>query len=124
MKFLKCEKCNTILGCVDGNSSSVVCCGDLVKELVPNTVEASGEKHMPIFEVSGNTVNVMVGSVLHPMSQEHHIAWVAIETAEGFQRKQLDNNGEPKVSFALTDGDHLKAVYAYCNLHGLWKSEL
>lgn len=124
MKFLKCDRCNTILGSVDGNTSSVTCCGELVKELVPNTVDASQEKHLPVVEVVDNMVNVVVGSALHPMTEEHHIAWVAIETVEGFQRKKLSHTQEPKLSFALTPNDKVLAVYAYCNLHGLWKVEL
>lgn len=121
MKFLKCNKCDTILGVVNSENHNINCCGEQIKELVANTQEASLEKHIPVVEVRENVVSVVVGSVLHPMSVEHHIAWVAIETEEGFQRKQLNVIGEPTITFALTANDKLKSVYAYCNLHGLWK---
>lgn len=124
MRFLKCEKCNTILGSVDGDVTTVSCCGELAKELMPNTVDASQEKHVPVFEINNNIVTVTVGSTIHPMSEEHHIAWVAIETEEGFQRKNLQHTAEPVLVFALTQRDRLKSVYAYCNLHGLWRADV
>lgn len=120
MRFLKCDDCDTILGAVGGNIDKIACCGSSIKELIPNTEEASVEKHLPVIELKGNLVSVSVGSVEHPMTEEHHIAWVAIETKQGFQRKNLNHTGTPFVEFAMVDGDELKAVYAYCNLHGLW----
>ena len=99
-----------------------MCCGKKMTELVPNTTEAATEKHLPVITKNENgTVEIVVGSTLHPMLPEHFIGWVAIETKEGWQRKPLA--GEPKVSFSLTETDSLVAAYAYCNLHGLWKTE-
>ena len=89
--------------------------------LEAGVVEASKEKHIPVVTVEGNTVQVSVGSVAHPMTEEHHIAWVYLQTDCGGQRKCL--KGEPAVTFALADEKPV-AVYAYCNLHGLWKTEL
>ena len=99
-----------------------MCCGEKMSEIVPGTMDASKEKHVPVYTIEGNTVNVAVGSVLHPMQPEHYIEWVSLQTRSGNQRKQLEPNDEPKVSFAITDGDEVVAVYAYCNLHGLWKA--
>ena len=124
MKFIKCNNCDIILGSVNGDTTDVMCCGNRMQELLPNTVEASVEKHLPVVEVVGNNVNVLVGSVIHPMSEEHYISWVAIETEEGFQRKNLEHTSEPKLTFALTTTDKVKSVYAYCNLHGLWRTDL
>lgn len=94
------------------------------EELVANTVDAAREKHVPVIKQEGNTVTVTVGSVLHPMTEEHYITFIAIETAEGMQVKNLKPGMKPEAVFALTDGDKLVAAYEYCNLHGLWKAEV
>ena len=95
-------------------------CGQKMKEIIPGSVEASHEKHIPEFVVEGNKVIVTVGSVEHPMLPEHYIEWVSIQTKQGNQRKQLTPGSAPKVCFSLCEGDSVEAVYAYCNLHGLW----
>ena len=92
-------------------------------ELIPNTVEASGEKHIPAVSVENGVVTVNVGSVDHPMQDVHYIEWVQLVTENGIQRKELKPGQEPHVVFHLGD-DKPVAVYAYCNLHGLWKTEL
>ena len=91
--------------------------------LVPNTVEASGEKHIPVVTLEAGAVSVNVGAVDHPMGEEHFIEWVWLETDKGGQLKKLLPGEEPNVSFTLDEEKPL-AVYAYCNLHGLWKTEL
>jgi superoxide reductase len=102
----------------------MICCGDPMTEVVPNTTDAAQEKHVPVIAVNGNTVTVDIGSVPHPMTPEHHIAWVYLETTEGGQRKCLKHDGAPHVEFALTPGDTVIAAYEYCNLHGLWKASV
>ncbi len=122
MKFYRCEHCGNIIAYAEDKGVPVVCCGEKMKELVPNTTEAATEKHLPVITKNENgIVEIVIGSTLHPMLPEHFIGWVAIETKEGNQRKPL--SGEPKVTFALSDSDKLVAAYAYCNLHGLWKTE-
>ncbi|MBQ7365179.1 MAG: desulfoferrodoxin [Clostridia bacterium] len=122
MKFYRCEHCGNIIAFAENKGVPVMCCGKKMAELVPNTTEAATEKHLPVIVKNENgTIEIVVGSTLHPMLPEHYIGWVAIETKEGNQRKVL--TGEPKVRFALTEGDELIAAYAYCNLHGLWKTE-
>ena len=123
MKFYKCAHCGNIIAYAENKGVPVVCCGEKMKELVPNTTDAAGEKHVPVISVEGNIVTVNVGSVAHPMLPEHHIAWVALESKSGNQRKELALENGPVVRFALVDGDEPAAAYAYCNLHGLWKSE-
>ena len=91
--------------------------------LEAGTVEASHEKHIPVVTVDGDKVKVVVGSVLHPMSEEHSIEWVYLQTDKGGQRKELSPSDAPEVTFALFDEKPV-AVFAYCNLHGLWKTEL
>ena len=122
-KFYLCEHCKNLIGMVNDASVPVVCCGSKMTALVPNTTEAAGEKHLPIIEKNGNIVTVNIGSVNHPMTEEHSIQWVYIETKKGGQRKNLVPNEAPNVSFALTEDDEIIAAYAYCNLHGLWKAE-
>ena len=100
-----------------------MCCGQKMDEIVPGTTDAAQEKHVPVISVDGNTVTVEVGSVEHPMLEEHYIQWISIETREGNQRKILKPGEAPKAVFALTEGDELVAAYEYCNLHGLWKAE-
>lgn len=90
---------------------------------MPEMAEAAIEKHVPSYEINGNIVTVTVGSVEHPMLPEHYIEWVSLQTKFGNQRKALSPGDKPVVSFALCDGDNVEAVYAYCNLHSLWKAE-
>ena len=100
----------------------VMCCGQKMTELIPGTTEASLEKHIPVYTVGNGKVIVTVGSVEHPMQEEHYIEWVSISTKFGNQRKQLNPGDEPKVCFSICEGDEVEAVYAYCNLHSLWKA--
>ena len=122
-KFYICEKCGNLVGLINESGVPIVCCGQKMTPLIPGTVEASHEKHIPVAEIIGDTVKVSVGSVEHPMSEEHSILWVYLETESGGQRKSLEVGKPPVVTFALS-GEKPIAVYAYCNLHGLWKSEL
>ena len=119
-KFLICEKCGNMVAVVKESGVPVMCCGQKMSELVPGAVDASVEKHVPEFTVKGNVVEVFVGSVIHPMTEEHFIEWISLQTKFGNQRKQLKPGQDPKVCFKICEGDEVEAVYAYCNLHGLW----
>ena len=123
MKFYKCSSCGTIVAAVEENCGPVHCCGKAMDVLEPNTVDAAVEKHVPVVSVSGNVVTVTVSSVEHPMTEAHLIQWVALQTKQGNQRKELKAGDKPEVKFALLDGDEVVGAFAYCNLHGLWKSE-
>ena len=92
------------------------------EELVPNTTDAAGEKHVPVVETSGNVVTVTVGTVRHPMLEAHFITMIALETDRGYQVKYLKPGSEPQAKFLLEDGEKTVAAYEYCNLHGLWKA--
>ncbi len=122
MKFYRCEICGQIIAIVKKTGVPVVCCGQKMTELIPGTTDASVEKHVPVFEVKDNRVYVTVGEVEHPMLPEHYIEWIALQTKDGNQRKALQPGDAPKACFTICDGDEVEAVYAYCNLHGLWKS--
>ena len=122
-KFFICKHCGNMVGLIKDQGIPMVCCGEIMTELVPNTVEASVEKHLPIVTASGNSVSVQVGSVPHPMEDKHHIVFVYVETDRGGQRKCLKAGEEPSLTFSFSD-DKPIAVYAYCNIHGLWKTEI
>ena len=122
-KFYICNHCGNLIEMVHDAKVPVFCCGERMEELVPNTVEASGEKHIPVVEVKGSQVHVNVGSVNHPMVSEHFIEWVYVETENGGYRKELHPESAPHVVFELGE-DKAVAVYAYCNLHGLWMTKL
>lgn len=122
-RFYICEKCGNTVGMIHASGVPLVCCGQKMTAIEAGTVEASREKHIPVVEVSEGKVKVIVGSVLHPMTEEHSITWVYLETDKGGQRKNLAAGEAPEVTFALADERPI-AVYAYCNLHGLWKTEI
>lgn len=122
-RFYICERCGNIVGMIHDSGVNPVCCAQKMTKLVAGTVEASREKHIPVVQLNGNTVRVIIGSVEHPMVEEHSILWVYLETDKGGQRKTLKVGEPPVVEFALGEEKPV-AVYAYCNLHGLWKSEI
>lgn len=93
-----------------------------MQEIIPGTTDAAAEKHIPVYEVKDGKVFVTVGSVEHPMLDNHYIEWVSIQTKLGNQRKALKPGMEPKVCFSICESDEVEAVYAYCNLHSLWKA--
>lgn len=120
-KFFVCEHCGNIIEMVKSSGVPVVCCGEKMKELVPGTTDASVEKHVPAYEVKDGKVFVTVGTVEHPMGEDHFIEWISVQTNKGNQRKALLPGEAPKACFSLCEGETVEAVYAYCNLHGLWK---
>ena len=124
MKFYICEHCGNIITKLSSSGVPIKCCGQNMVELQAGVKEASLEKHIPAVTVEGNLVKVAVGSVAHPMTDEHYIPWVALETEKGASIQWLNPDEAPEVVFALAEGQTAKAVYAWCNLHGLWKTEL
>ena len=124
MRFFQCQMCKKIVGMIQNSACPTKCCGEAMVEMVPNTTDAAVEKHVPVVTVEGNIVTVVVGEAAHPMSEEHFIQWIALETKQGAQRKPLCPGQEPKTVFALADGDEAVAAFAYCNLHGLWKKDI
>ncbi|MDD2484812.1 MAG: desulfoferrodoxin family protein [Eubacteriales bacterium] len=122
-KFLICKHCGNIIGMIKDTGVPVVCCGEDMTLLVPNTVDAASEKHVPVIEVADGKVTVTVGSTIHPMLPEHHIEWIYLITTNGRQRKCLSVTGEPEAEFCLAAGEMVIAAYEYCNLHGLWKAD-
>jgi len=119
-KFFRCKHCGNLLGLIDNKGVPLVCCGEKMEELIPNTVDAAVEKHLPVVTVDGNIISVEVGSVPHPMTEEHHIEFIYVQTKNGGQRKCLKIDSPAKASFAFVDDEPIE-VFEYCNLHGLWK---
>ncbi|MBQ1375905.1 MAG: desulfoferrodoxin [Clostridia bacterium] len=122
-KFFICKHCGNFAGMIAFSGAPMTCCGEKMTEVVPNTTEAAGEKHIPTVKLEGDILTVNVGSVDHPMSEEHSIEWVYVQTENGGQRRKLYPGAKPCASFAL-NGEKPLAVFAYCNLHGLWKADL
>ncbi len=122
-KFFRCKHCGNFVGLINNAGVPMICCGEKMEELIPNTVDASKEKHVPEVVVSEDTVTVQVGSVEHPMEAAHHIEFIYLNTENGGQRKSLTVGGKPSAVFKLADDKALE-VFAYCNLHGLWKVKL
>lgn len=123
-KYFICEKCGNLIEIIHNSGVSMVCCGQNMTELTVNTRDMSQEKHVPVVKIKDNHVSVEVGSDPHPMKVEHYIQWIAVLSKEGYQRKELVVGKEPSAEFMLMPGDKVDEVFAYCNLHGLWKTEL
>ena len=122
LKFYRCPVCGQIVAIVKETGSPLICCGQEMQEIKAGVSDGAADKHVPVYEVKDNIVTVKVGSVDHPMLPEHYIEWIAIQTKKGNQRKALKPGEAPKASFAILEGDEVVAVYAYCNLHSLWKA--
>lgn len=124
MKLYRCNHCGNIVSKLNDSGVPVVCCGEPMAEVVANTTDAAQEKHVPVITIDGREVTVNVGSVDHPMMEEHYITFIILETKQGRQRKELKPGGAPQAKFTITEDDEVVAAYEYCNLHGFWKAEV
>ncbi len=125
MLFYKCNQCGnfiTFLG--EKSAATPVCCGETMTEVKANTTDASQEKHVPVVHCADGEATVNVGSVDHPMLPEHYIPFIILETNKGYQKRDLLPSDAPRAVFALAEGETPVAAYEYCNLHGLWKSDI
>jgi len=121
-RFFICEHCGNIIVMIRDEGVAVQCCGEKMKEIIPGTSDGAEEKHVPVYDVQNGKVTVTIGEVEHPMTPEHYIEWVCLETEDGLQFKQLKSNMAPSVSFLISEKDKIKTVYAFCNKHSLWKA--
>ncbi|WP_165056458.1 MULTISPECIES: desulfoferrodoxin family protein [unclassified Adlercreutzia] len=124
VKFFRCEHCGNIAVKVVDAGVPLVCCGEKMVELVAGAVDAALEKHAPAVTVDGANVHVQVGSVEHPMTEEHSIQFICLVTEKGYQVRPLTPADAPVADFTVAAGDAPVVVYEFCNLHGLWVSEL
>lgn len=123
VKFLKCNHCGNVAVLMEDKGVPLVCCGEKMVELTANTTDAAVEKHVPEVMIDGNKIEIVVGSTVHPMQEEHYIQWIYLETENGGQFRKLTSSDEPRAQFLL-EGDKATAVYELCNLHGLWKKDI
>ena len=123
MKFYICRHCGNIITKLTSSKVPLHCCGQPMELLEAGVTDAATEKHVPVVTVEGNLVKVAVGAVPHPMVEEHFIQWVAVETERDALVHWFHPGEAPEAVFALAEGQQVKAVYEYCNLHGFWKGE-
>ncbi|MBE6471967.1 MAG: desulfoferrodoxin FeS4 iron-binding domain-containing protein [Coriobacteriaceae bacterium] len=121
--FYRCPVCgNMVVKVVDGGGK-LVCCGKPMEVIEPNTTDAAQEKHVPVVTVEGDVLTANVGSVDHPMEEDHFIEWIYVVTQEGVLAKCLKPGEAPRAEFAL-GGQKPLSVFEFCNKHGLWKTQL
>ena len=119
--YLRCEICGNVIGMIEDSGVPMECCGQEMTPLVPNTVDAAAEKHVPAIDFVGDLLKVRIGEVKHPATAGHHIVWIAVAQGARTQRVVIEVGAPPKADFVVDDGEF--TVYAYCNLHGLWALE-
>lgn len=124
MKFYKCAHCGNYALKPFDSGVALFCCGEEMKEVVPNTTDAAVEKHVPAVTVEGSNVHVQVGEVEHPMTPEHYITFICLETEKGYQIVELTSDDKPVADFVVAEGDKPLRVYEDCNIHGLWVAEI
>lgn len=122
MDFYRCKVNGKIVMALDKEDTKLELAN--TEKISVGSIDASKEKHLPLIKLMGKVIDVTVGEVVHPMTKEHYIEWIAIETIKGAQIKYLYPLDEPKASFVLADDDKLVSAYAYCNLHGLWETKI
>ena len=120
-QIYKCNVCGNIIEVLHEGADALVCCGQPMQLMIENTVDATKEKHVPVIERNQEGVTIKVGSEQHPMESEHYIEWIEISTEKGESKKFLNPGKEPEAKFPVK-AENIKAR-AYCNIHGLWKSE-
>lgn len=119
--FYYCKHCGNIVVKVNDSGAPLVCCSKKMEVLIPNINDGAKEKHVPVYSVRCGKVTVNIGTIPHPMTPEHYIEWVKLQTNKGNQFKRLSYNTEPIVTFNINKDEKIEAVFAYCNLHSLWK---
>lgn len=122
VRYFICNHCSNTIAMIKDRGVPIKCCGEKMQEIIPGTSDGAQEKHVPVYNVNGETITVSVVETEHPMTPEHYIEWVCVESEEGIQIKKLNPNTAPKLSFSLSKGDKVKAVYAFCNQHSLWRA--
>ena len=118
----RCKRCGNIAIKLVDSGVPMMCCGEKMEALVPSSVDASLEKHVPVISRDGDLVTVSIGSTAHPMVEEHYIQFVILDTTAGIQIAELHPGDDPKAVFTVISSVEVKNAYEYCNLHGLWVS--
>ena len=125
MKHFGCKNCGNLIAMINNSGKTVSCCNKSMDEVVPKFDDSGKEKHAPQIHVENGTVRITVGPAdnMHPMENEHGIAWVCLVTTGGTQRKMLLPNGKSEAIFHIGKDERVVSAFAYCNLHGLWVTE-
>lgn len=124
MKYFICEICGNLIGLITEGGGELVCCGEKMKELTPKSTEEGNEKHLPVITKDNFKIKVNVGSIPHPMTEEHHIEWISIFYNNKMQMIKLVPTSVPEVIFQVAEDFDYIEVYSYCNIHGLWKIKI
>lgn len=124
LKFFRCMHCGNLVELIEDHKVPMICCGEEMTELTPGVTDGAAEKHVPMIETNGSEVTVTISSTIHPMTKEHHIVWILLQTEQGVMRKHLEVTDAPVATFQLSPKDRVIAAYEYCNLHFLWKAEV
>lgn len=122
--IFKCKHCGNVAIKIVDKNVPLYCCGQEMEVLNINTTDGAVEKHMPVVEVSGDKILVKVGEIAHPMTEEHYISHIILETDQGFSLKALMPNVKPEVTFVIGQAEKPLKVLSLCNLHGLWGKEI
>lgn len=125
MEFYRCKECGNLIVFMNEEHPVIpLCCGTRMQLLKANTQDGAAEKHVPVLVMEDSDIHVSVGSIFHPMTADHFIEFIVLETNCGFQKRTLHPEEKPQCAFTLAEGEVPQVVYAYCNLHGLWKAEI
>ena len=119
MKIYKCNSCGNVIELLDDKGKNIICCGEEMELLIPEASDGAKEKHVPVVTKKDDEIIVTVGSIEHPMDEDHYINWIALENDGTLTRVNLNPNDEPEARFPYVKGS---IVYAYCDKHGLWKA--
>lgn len=119
MKICKCDVCGNVISILDDNGGKLMCCNEEMGLMTPEASDGAREKHVPVITKDGDEIVVSVGSIEHPMDDDHYINWIALETATGVMRTNLRPQEKPEAKFPYVKGS---VVYVYCDKHGLWKA--
>jgi superoxide reductase len=119
LQIYKCELCGNIVEVLHGGAGELVCCGEAMKLYEENVTDAAVEKHVPVSEPAEHGIKVLVGSVAHPMEEEHYIEWIEVVADGKAYREFLKPGDAPEATFCV-DAENV-TLREYCNVHGLWK---
>jgi len=123
-QIYRCNVCGNIVEVLNPGQGQLVCCGQPMELLEENTTDASLEKHVPVIEKTDLGFKVKVGSIPHPMEEEHYIKWIELIVDDVSYRQFLKPGDKPEAEFLIAAQGETVEVRAYCNLHGLWKSQV
>lgn len=122
MKLYVCKKCGNVVLKLEDKSENLVCCNEQMELINVNSTDAAGEKHLPIYEIKDNVISIKVGEIEHPMSDEHFISFIILAGEDCYKIKKLLPTDKPQISFNYDE--KYNKIYAYCNLHSLWVTEI